>query len=286
MKKVLFLKGLPGSGKSTYAKELVAKDPDTWVRVNKDSIRWMLHDYKWSRGREKTVEAVQRSIAEQALERGQSVIVDNTHMSERHENIWKEIAKQYDAEFEVVGFFDTSVEECLKRDQARGVSNGCVGKDVIMRMFYQHMCNEPPEFIEGVPPAIICDIDGTLAIMKNRGAFEWEKVGQDELNEAVRAVVLAMKEMGYNIILLSGRDAVCKDETWEWLSVNNIPFDELWMRPEGSMEPDTKVKREMYEKHVKGKYNVRFVLDDRPCMVRMWRKLGLFTFDCGNGIEF
>lgn len=41
MPKLLVLKGLPASGKSTYAKELVNKG---WKRVNKDDLRAMIDD--------------------------------------------------------------------------------------------------------------------------------------------------------------------------------------------------------------------------------------------------
>lgn len=212
MRKILFLKGLPASGKSTFAKGLVAKEPDKWVRVNKDDFRYMLHDRKWSKGREKTVEAVQLSVARSALDRGQNVIVDNTHMSPRHENVWKDLAKEFKAEFEVKEF-NTSVEECLERDQKRGVPVGAVGKDVILRMFYQHSCLPPPEPVAGRQIVIVVDIDGTLALMKDRSAYEWEKVGNDELNQPVSQAINALRAMGNAVILLSGRDGSCRKQT-------------------------------------------------------------------------
>jgi len=283
MLKVLFLKGLPASGKSTFAKELVSKEPDTWVRVNKDDFRSMLHDKKWSRGREKTVEATQISVAQAALGRGQSVIVDNTHLSPRHENIWQKIAKEYNAEFEVK-YFDTSVEKCLDRDQKRGAQVGCVGKDVIVRMSYQ--LQEKYEPNTELPKAIICDIDGTLAIMHDRGAYEWDKVGNDLLNPAVKMMIRADFGTDVEIILLSGRDAVCRKQTIGWLRENKILYDQLWMREAGNNEKDTVIKKRIYDEHVKDNYNVLCVFDDRPCVVRLWRSMGLFCFDCGNGIEF
>jgi len=283
MLKILFLKGLPASGKSTFAKELVSTDPN-WVRVNKDDIRFMLHDRKWSRAREKVGEATQLAIAEAALATGKNVVVDNTHMSPRHENVWKEMAKKYGAEF-TTKEFDTPIEKCLERDQKRGIPVGAVGKDVIMRMFYQYGC-ETYEHTEGLPPAYIVDIDGTLALMKDRGPFDWDKVGSDELNEALFPIIEALAERGAHIILLSGRDGVCREETIKWLQLHDVDYDHLYMREAGNTEPDTKIKKELYEAHVKGKYNVYGVFDDRPCMVRMWRKMGFFCFDCGNGIEF
>ena len=41
--KLLLLKGLPASGKTTFAKELVRKDGN-WVRVNKDDL-WSVLRY-------------------------------------------------------------------------------------------------------------------------------------------------------------------------------------------------------------------------------------------------
>src|SRR5947208_739238 len=129
---VLFLKGLPASGKSTFAKDLVAKEPDRWVRVNKDSLRTMLHYGKWSRGREKTVQAMQRAMAEEALRAGMSVIVDDTNLAPKHEETYRLMAERHGAEFEVKAF-DATVEECIERDRKR---LNPVGKDVILRMFY------------------------------------------------------------------------------------------------------------------------------------------------------
>lgn len=51
------------------------------------------------------------------------------------------------------------------------------------------------------------------------------------------------------------------------------------MRTNNDNRSDEIVKRELYEKNIKNKYNVRFVVDDRPKVVRMWRSLSLFVFD-------
>jgi hypothetical protein len=46
------------------------------------------------------------------------------------------------------------------------------------------------------------------------------------------------------------------------------------MRPEGDTRPDEVVKRELYKEHIKGKYNVIAVFDDRAKVCRMWNELG------------
>lgn len=133
--------------------------------------------------------------------------------------------------------------------------------------------------------AIIVDIDGTLAKMNGRGPFEWHRVGEDKVNRPVRQVVCMFKSVDYRIIIFSGRDSVCRFETIQWLEQNDIPFDYLYMRPEGNNEKDAIIKRRLYDNHVEGLFDVQLVLDDRDQVVDMWRKdLGLtcFQVDYGN----
>lgn len=278
---ILMTRGLPGSGKSTYAKQLVSEEPDRWVRVNKDSLRDMFHDGVWSKGRESIVINLQRELVKSALVDGKSVIVDDTNFAEKHENYYRELAETEGVKFELVEF-DTSVEECIKRDLLRPKP---VGKDVILRMYHQNLKADSLPANDG-PSAAIFDLDGTLALMRNRGPFDWTKVGQDALNLPVYRMLLKTQKSGSLILIVSGRDGCCVDETTKWLVSNGVPFDKLLMRDPGNHEKDTVIKRRIWDEHIKGKYNVEAVFDDRPCVVRMWKSLGLFVFNCGDGYEF
>ena len=40
-KKVILMRGLPGSGKSTYAKKVVEENPNAFKRINRDDLRMM-----------------------------------------------------------------------------------------------------------------------------------------------------------------------------------------------------------------------------------------------------
>lgn len=278
---ILMLRGLPASGKSHYAKQLVDEQPDRWVRVNKDSLRSMLHDGKWSKGREQTVVQMQRLMAQDALELGMSVIVDDTNFAPKHEEFYRELATAFGAEFKLVEFH-VSVEECVKRDLGRP---NPVGKDVILKMFYQSRCQTyAPN--EQLPGAVICDLDGTLALMNGRGPFDWDKVGTDRLNARVAFLLAAYYRAGISVLVVSGRDARCRPATEAWLSDHDIRYHQLWMRPDGNTEKDVEIKRCIWEQEVRDNYNVVAVFDDRPCVVRLWRSLGLYVFDCGNGVEF
>lgn len=125
--------------------------------------------------------------------------------------------------------------------------------------------------------AIIVDIDGTLAKMNGRSPFDWSRVGEDKVNEPIKEIVLAYKKATQCVVIIfSGRDGVCRTETINWLNENRIHYDKIFMRPEGNNEKDSIIKRRLFDTHVKDKYDVQFVLDDRNQVVDMWRKdLGL-----------
>lgn len=131
--------------------------------------------------------------------------------------------------------------------------------------------------------AIIVDIDGTLAKMNGRGPFEWDRVGEDLVNEPVRKMVNTYADKA-QVIIFSGRDSVCRPETETWLALNNVRYDALFMRPEGNFEKDSIIKRRLYDENILGKYDIDFVVDDRNQVVDMWRKdLGLTCFQVDYG---
>jgi uncharacterized HAD superfamily protein len=137
----------------------------------------------------------------------------------------------------------------------------------------------------GKPKAFMVDIDGTLAHMRDyRGPFDWHKVHLDDVDDTVADIVTnlwASKE--YVVIVMSGRDAECFNETWKWLEDNGIPFDHLLMRSEKDMRKDNIVKAELFDAYVRDNFDVQFVLDDRDQVVEMWRAMGLTCLQVAPG---
>lgn len=136
-KTIFLLKGLPASGKSTWAKNKVLENPQT-KRVNKDDLRAMLDNSKWTKANEKFVLKVRDYIIEQSLESGYHIIVDDTNLHHKHEIKMKEIAKQHKAQVQVIDF-DTPLDECIKRDKERDNS---VGEYTIKSMYDRFVNND------------------------------------------------------------------------------------------------------------------------------------------------
>lgn len=158
MKTLTITKGLPASGKSTWAREQQEKDKSIAV-ITKDDIRLLVPNKKKS---EKLVLEIRDNLTIDYLNRGCSVIWADTNLNPIHENKAREIASQHNAKFIIKDFTDVSLEDCIKRDNAR--PHG-VGEKVITDMYNQYLKPKvvPIEQNPDLDKAIIVDIDGTLA---------------------------------------------------------------------------------------------------------------------------
>src|SRR5947209_1229050 len=139
MSKVILMRGLPGSGKSTFAKEYIIKNPNT-IRTNKDELRNMLHNGVHSKGRESFVLAVRDFIVDKALADGHEVIIDDTNFNNIHEVRMREIAAKHNATVEIKDFTDVSIDVCIARDAQRP---NAVGSNVIRTMYNQYLRPQP-----------------------------------------------------------------------------------------------------------------------------------------------
>ena len=292
---VVITRGLPASGKTTFARKWVLADPENRVRVEKDDIRkdsrlFKGGEYKHKRGDERIVIKERDRLIHQALSAGKSVISSDTNLVQKHVTQITGIARKYDAEVKVEKFLDVPLADLIERDSKR---ENPVGEQVIRKMFHTQVKTLPTfyNWVEGREICIITDIDGTLTLgPKNRSPYEWHKVGNDELNVATSAILDSVREVQgkrhsspVKTIVFSGRDGVCRPETEKWLEDKMIDYDDLFMRAEGDSRNDALVKLELFNKHIRGKYNVLFVLDDRPRVVQMWQDvLGLTVFAIGD----
>lgn len=130
--KIIICRGLPASGKTTFAKAWVEEDPKNRVRVNRDDIRWMLGPY-WIPSREDLVTRIENMSIQSAVGQGYSVIVDATNFrsTDRFVNF---LPSSYTVE--IKDFTDISLEQCIARDQVRDNS---VGEEVIRGMYNKYL---------------------------------------------------------------------------------------------------------------------------------------------------
>jgi predicted kinase len=132
MPKLVFLRGLPASGKSLYAAKLVAQG---YKRINFDDLRISIDNGAHSKSNEKFIHDTGQAIAALALQTGYDVVYDNTNFAAFHYRWAVALCRDLRCELEVVDI-DTPVQVCIDRDLAR--TSGRVGKDVITDMYYRY----------------------------------------------------------------------------------------------------------------------------------------------------
>lgn len=280
MPKLLILQGAPASGKSTFARQLAHEDK-SYVIVNRDSIRNSRGDY-WIPSQEDYITSIEEFSIKNALGRGYNVIVDATNLNPITINKWKVIADEFNAEIEFK-MFEISFEDAVARDKLRDNS---VGEKVIKEFFRKYFPEKlTPLFDDrfilkpdvAASQVVLCDIDGTIALRRGRSPYDQSKVLEDAFDPRMNFLLSSLSEK-FKIIFLSGRQDTkqCREDTEKWLK-DNLGLSEvtLIMRSEGDFRPDDVVKKELYQKYIKDRYNVVCVFDDRDKVVRMWRSLGL-----------
>lgn len=295
--KLIITIGISGSGKSTWAHEQWKSNPARYTIVNRDKIREMLfgftegNSYQYYAdpkigGYEKQVTRYEDTLIHEGLNHGKEVIVDATNLTYpllkrfRYWNVPTEVK-----------VFEANLEQSIERDYARYRKVG----DLVIRRQYQRfitlmnkVAKEPIDFTPTTitmnndnDPVVIFDIDGTLAHMnrETRSPYDWHKVGEDTVDEPTALMLrhLAMN-MDTKIIICTGRDGVCLEETKIWLGENNIPWDEIFIRNQGDQRADWIVKEEMW-REIAEDYNIVGMFDDRLQVVRRARALGLKVFN-------
>lgn len=235
MPNLIVLRGLPASGKSTRAKELVRGG---YFRANRDDLRASLYPgLPWSGQREKAVKIAEKALVRSLLEAGYDVVVDDTNLSQSHMDMWNNLfadtraglantpeadeaashvgpwlgisrngTPRFTVKQEVIG---TDIRECIRRDNLRDADH--VGESVIWKM-----ATENGWFSWGDEPIVVVDVDGTLADGEHRNHLlanksdpdRWKKYFQHVFaDKPVDFVARWVQELAKEcrIVIVSGR---------------------------------------------------------------------------------
>jgi predicted kinase len=290
MTTLTIMRGVSGSGKSTRARQIA--DATNAQIVSRDDIRLGIFNTEFDPAIEDRVSVFEKSAIEGFLRAGIDVISDNTNIEWKYVKATAKIGHRQGADVRVE-VVDAPLHVCLARNSLRALVGGRDVPESIIRKQHDrfqgtrnNVLDPVAELIpyDGTPgkeAAIMVDIDGTLAKMINRGPYDWLRVEEDEAMGRIVELVNVLSDE-FRIIVMSGRDAVCRQQTINWLD-KHIFFDNLFMRPEKDMRADNIVKAELFNDHVRDNYDVKFVLDDRQQVVDMWRAMGLTCLQVAPG---
>lgn len=143
-------------------------------------------------------------------------------------------------------------------------------------------------------PAVIVDIDGTLCDVSTVLHLQTEPDGftafhqgcaQCPPNPAVVEWCIGHHMLGYEILIVTGRDAWTRELTLDWLSEHlPVSIGGLHMRPDGDLRSNADLKRDIYSR-LASDYEIRAAIEDDPEIVALWLEIGIpvaMVLDCGE----
>lgn len=285
--KLDILCGAPGSGKSTFAKTLKS----TYINQDaqgKDHLR----------------------LFSEALLRKESIVVDRMGFDKAQRARYSEPAKAAGYEVNITVFVvprRVCMERVLARTGHETIKDPVAANSAINLFFAKY--EKPAEeegnvrFItygggigEDKPPAIVCDLDGTLCDISARLHFvkknvEGQKpnwfaffkgIPRDEVNMWCSTILNRFKD-DHEIIYCSGRDESCREVTEKWLKDNNLWFGHLFMRSKGDHRQDSIAKEIILDFDILPQFDPIFMIDDRQQVTDMWRRRGFVCLQCAKG---
>ena len=297
-KKLILTRGIQGSGKTTWARQWVEEDPEHRIRINNDDIRNMLGKY-WVTSRENLVSSIKKGMAEEAINRGYNIVVDNMNLNPKEILFWKDMVKManmdpdgYQYEIEFKDFF-ISLEECIRRDAMRP---NPIGEKVIRETWkrYKHFIqtSEVERYVnnlrsyEGKPKCIVIDMDSTVCFNMSKRPWYGEGAAEGMINDVpntgVCDVIRQLQEQ-YLIVVATGRDTSQEEVTKQWLAKQGINVDEYFFRTSGDYRKGVEIKKEEITAILE-KYDIVAIFEDCEPVVQMYRDMGLTVLQPNKGL--
>lgn len=298
---LLVLCGPPSSGKSTFRIEFL-KDNPNYIAVSRDDLRYMMRNEGWLPGvLEGIITDVVDGLILEALKAGKSVIADATHCNLKSIRHYDKFQKQFPGLRIRYKVFDVPFDELVERDSKRERK---VGLDVLNKMyagFQELMQNEafkrqlveqnrePVIQDKTLPMAVICDLDGTLALFEGkRSPFDASRCDEtDDLNIPVAMAVTGFAMQGVKILFVSGREDKDEAPTRRFLEtyMSHVDWD-LHMRSserEAGVN-DCIVKERIVREKILPFYHTIAIFDDRLRVLNLFYSLlpNVMVFNCNN----
>ncbi len=146
--------------------------------------------------------------------------------------------------------------------------------------------------------AIIIDLDSTLVNNDHRQHYiidffddnlsnkilkdkekDWisfnAEIPNDTINNWCDEIINNFTLRDYIVFIVTERYENVRTSTTEWLNKHAVYFDEIFMRPINDYRQSAVYKSDVVKKHIIGKYNIVFAIDDEPSVVKMYHELGI-----------
>ncbi len=167
---LIILCGIPGSGKSTYAKNYIGRNPNA-IHLSSDAIRKELYGNENTQGNPGDVFSLMQKRAIDALNNGHDVLYDATNITRKdRQGIISVCPKFARIECRIIW---APIVACIERDSRR---ERTVGKEVIDRMLKRF---QAPYYDEGIDAIQIIPPDNFNQTSYHNKCFDDMKIPHD-----------------------------------------------------------------------------------------------------------
>lgn len=295
---LLLTRGIPGSGKSTFAKQWVAQDPANRVRANRDNIRYELYG-KYSglsKDQEGKITQVEHSLIRKALKQNKNVIVDDMNLTQRFLKPYYVMSAESGVKLAHKDF-PVALDEVLRRnanrdrkvpeDVIRKIYNNYLGPNGQFHHFDGDYASQIKSFVapDTRKQVIGFDMDGTLSDTRSIQHFvkgkhrDFDAFHRSSLftppNSEVFKFAMDAHRAGFPLIITTARNEAYREVTQLWLDRLNFPYENIFMRADGDFRPDYVVKNEMLHEQIMPYYDILRMADDNPQAVNNWIDNGI-----------
>lgn len=314
---IIVTRGLPASGKTTWARQWKAQSEDRIIlsiremrknlcleieNVQDENIRDKIADLGTIIIKDVLTNAMNMNLDiclddynldTQTINVIQGIINWNNQKDKKDKNVYGEIQQDYQL---IIKDFFVSLDECIKRDSLR---KDKIGEYAIRQMFNEHretiqsaltdkIKAMKPKVDATLPMCMICDLDNTLVYQDESPVYSSIMIVNSYISKIESS-------RGDKVVILTQRDnsqeSVSKTRELLYKLFPEISQDNFLLlttiegekMKDGMTQAEEILKERLFNAHVLGKFNVDFVLEDSQSCVQMYRQKGLEVLQVNDG---
>ena len=275
---VVIVRGLPASGKTTYAMKLMESSPGRWTRISRADMNKSLRFSSVSEI--KVLNKLRNKLIESLVSLGKDVIIDDVNLQQTQLNELKRLIVS-SAKVPVIIHevpFNTPVSECIsrspeKKNNIMKLSEGLNRELKETSMLYEPSVNNK---------AVIVDIDGTI-LEQTDDVFAFDDDFVVTPKQTMCDLVSSLYESGHKILFLTARNEAGRDLAHSHIKhcIPSIGDDyELHMRDDSDDRSSSDLKSDIFCNNIRPRYNVVMFIDDLEENITAFRQLGILSLHC------